>query len=78
MVWRDGERTLVRSEAVIAAAKYLGGGWALLAGALALLPVGFRDRLYRLVASHRHRLGGPACVIPTPEQRTRFLDLPDS
>lgn len=77
MVWREGDRTLLRSDAVIAAARYLGGGWAMLAGALALLPGPVRDGVYRLVASHRHRLGGPACVIPTPEQRPRFLDLED-
>lgn len=77
MVWRAGGRTLLRSDAVIAAARYLGGVWSLLGAAGALLPRPFRDGLYRLVASHRHRLGGPRCVIPTAEQRARFLDPAD-
>lgn len=74
MVWRDGGRTLFRSDAVIAAARYLGGGWALLGAAGVLLPRLFRDGLYRLVARHRHRLGGAICLVPTAEQRARFLD----
>lgn len=77
MVWRTGDLLLLRSDAVIAAARYLGGAWAALGAGLALMPRPVRDGLYRLVASHRHRLGGPACVIPTPEQRVRFLDLED-
>jgi len=77
MVWRDGNRVSVRSDAVIEAAKYLGGGWAVLGRAAACVPRPLRDALYRLIASHRHRLGGPVCVIPTPEQRVRFLDLED-
>jgi len=77
MVWRDGERTLVRSDAVLAAARYLGGIWAALAGLGAMIPRPIRDGLYRLVARHRHRFGGPACVIPSAAQRSRFLDLED-
>lgn len=75
MVWREGDRVLVRSDAVIAAARYLGGVWGALAGMGALIPRPIRDRCYRAIATHRHRLGGPACVIPTPEQRTRFLEV---
>ena len=31
--------------------------------------------LYRLVARHRHRLarGGQQCLVPSPDQRARFL-----
>ncbi len=65
----------VRSDAVLRAGRYLGGLWAGLALIGALVPRVIRDQLYRWVARHRHRLGGPACLIPTPEQRIRFLDL---
>jgi len=77
MVWREGDRVLMRSDAVIEAARYLGGVWAFLAAVGGVIPRPIRDGLYRLVASHRHRLAGPACVIPTAEQRSRFLDLED-
>ncbi|HWH03346.1 MAG TPA: DCC1-like thiol-disulfide oxidoreductase family protein [Gemmatimonadales bacterium] len=75
VVWCEGDRVWVRSDAVIRAGRYLGGPWAALALIGALVPRAIRDVLYRWIANHRHRLGGPACVIPTPEQKPRFLDL---
>lgn len=79
MVWYESSGPpRVRSDAVLRAAHYLGGGWAVLAALSVLVPRGARDWAYRLIARHRHRIGGPACVIPTPEQRTRFLDLEGS
>jgi predicted DCC family thiol-disulfide oxidoreductase YuxK len=73
-------RALARSDAVLAAARYLGGGWALLAAAGALVPRGIRDALYDLVARNRHRVlpRNDRCLLPTPEERARFLDGPDA
>ena len=81
MVWVDPvagdrpERVLVRSEAALRVARYLGGPFqrARLAG---LLPLRLRDAAYALIARHRHRLapGGPRCLIPPPDVRERFLD----
>jgi predicted DCC family thiol-disulfide oxidoreductase YuxK len=80
MVWVDGygdgpgERVHVRSDAVIRACQYLGGGWSVLGCGWAL-PRPLRDGLYRVVARHRHRLvRGERCLVPSPEQRARFLD----
>jgi predicted DCC family thiol-disulfide oxidoreductase YuxK len=79
MVWYEPPRPpLVRSAAVIRAARYLGGGWSLLGGAGSLVPRPIRDWVYRQIARHRHRIPGPACVIPTAEERPRFLDGEDS
>jgi predicted DCC family thiol-disulfide oxidoreductase YuxK len=66
---------LTRSDAGLRIARYLGGWWRL-AGAARLLPRPLRDAAYDLVARHRHRLrsGGPACLVPRPEDRARFLD----
>ena len=75
MVWCEGGRAWVRSAAVLRAARYLGGAWAGLAVLGDLLPRPLCDGLYRLVASHRHRLATPVCVVPTADQRRRFLDL---
>ena len=75
VVWCEGDRVWVRSDAVIRAGRYLGGLWAGLALIGAFVPRVIRDDAYRWVANHRHRLGGSACVIPTPEQKSRFLDL---
>jgi predicted DCC family thiol-disulfide oxidoreductase YuxK len=70
-----GERVLVRSDAALRVARYL-GGWFHLARVAAVLPRGVRDAAYDLVARHRHRLSGdgPSCLVPAAEVRTRFLD----
>jgi predicted DCC family thiol-disulfide oxidoreductase YuxK len=80
VVWyepaHDGssERLLTRSSAALQVARYLGGAWRL-AAVGRLLPRSFRDSLYDLVARHRHNLvpGGQQCMIPSPDQRGRFL-----
>jgi predicted DCC family thiol-disulfide oxidoreductase YuxK len=68
-------RVLTRADAALRIARYLGGWWRL-AGAARVLPRSLRDAMYDLVARHRHRLvrGGPACLVPAPEVRARFLD----
>jgi len=78
MVWYEASLPQVRSAAVIRAARYLGGGWSLLGGLAWLVPRPIRDCGYRLAARHRHRIPGPACVIPTADQRARFLDIEES
>lgn len=69
------EHPLALSDAVLAIAEYLGGGWALLARIGRLVPRPVREAAYGIVARNRHRLtfGGDACVVFTPEQRARVL-----
>ena len=82
MVWVDEqitgnrERLLVRSDAALEVARYLGGWWRPL-GVLRLVPRRLRDWLYDWFARNRHRFGGgpEACTVPGPEERARFLDL---
>ena len=68
-------RVLTRSAAALRIARYLGGWWHLTRAA-ALVPGPLRDAAYNAIARHRHRLlaGGPACLVPAPEVRARFLD----
>jgi predicted DCC family thiol-disulfide oxidoreductase YuxK len=82
MVWVEpnragnAERVLVRSDAALRVARYLGGWWSLaLLGRV--LPRPIRDSLYNLIARHRHSLleTDPSCLLPEPEVRERFLDL---
>jgi predicted DCC family thiol-disulfide oxidoreductase YuxK len=70
------ETLLTKSSAVLRVLRYLGGVWRPLGVVAAIVPRALRDAVYDLVARHRHRLirGGPACVVPTPEERNRFLD----
>jgi predicted DCC family thiol-disulfide oxidoreductase YuxK len=69
-------RVLVRSEAALAVAAYLGGPWRLLAALGRLVPRRLRDAAYDLIARNRYRIAGrvDACPVPTPEQRGRFID----
>lgn len=68
---------LTRSDAAVFIATELGGVWALAGALLKAVPAGLRDAGYDLVARYRHRLGSAttACIVPTPEQRARFLEL---
>jgi predicted DCC family thiol-disulfide oxidoreductase YuxK len=70
-----GSSPLVRSDAALRVARYLGGWW-ILALPLGLMPRALRDAAYKLIARHRHRLvgSGPSCLLPAPEVRERFLD----
>lgn len=69
-------RILVRSQAVLAVLRHLGGVWAFLASIGRVMPRVSRDALYRVVARYRYRVFGrdQSCLLPTPEQRARFLD----
>ena len=70
------ERVLVKSNAALVVLSYLGGGWRALAMLGRVVPRVLRDAVYDLVARHRHKLaGGDVCVLPTPEQCARFLDM---
>jgi len=80
MLWVDPadgamtERIHVRSDAALRACEYLGGWWRLFRIGRAV-PRVMRDGLYRTIARHRHRLvTGERCLVPTPEQRARFID----
>ncbi len=51
----------------------LGGVWKM-AAAMALVPRGLRDLLYRWVARHRYRwFGTTTCAVPSEAERDRFL-----
>lgn len=67
------ERLLVKSDAVLAILRGLGGGWALVGG-LRWLPRRLRDAAYDAFARRRYAWFGrfDACPLPTPELRARL------
>lgn len=75
MVFIEGAKALVRSDAALATTKYLRGLWPL-ARVGYLVPRFLRDPVYKLVARNRYRWFGrtEACRVPTPAIRARFLD----
>jgi predicted DCC family thiol-disulfide oxidoreductase YuxK len=75
MLWIDGNRVFAESDAVMKAAGYLGGGWARFAALGALCPTPLRNAAYKFIARNRRRISSSAavCLVPSAEQRTRFL-----
>ena len=71
------EQVFGKSDAVARSLIELGGSWKLLGTISTFIPRFIRDRLYRLVARSRYRIFGKyeTCMLPGPEQRSKFLDL---
>lgn len=71
------ELILCRSDAVLFVLKQLGGFWYLAAFFLQFLPKFFRDFFYNTVARQRYRIFGRSetCILPSTQDRDRFLDL---
>ena len=73
---RDGRvRTEMRSSAVLRVLGYVGGPCRWLT-ALRLVPAFVRDAGYRAFAKLRYRLRAPSCLVPTAQERARFLNMP--
>jgi predicted DCC family thiol-disulfide oxidoreductase YuxK len=75
IVVRDGARVRVRSDAVLAIARELGGIWRL-AVLARVVPRPLRDRMYNAIAWRRYRWFGrlESCPLPPADARDRFLD----
>jgi predicted DCC family thiol-disulfide oxidoreductase YuxK len=63
----------VRSDAALQALTPLGGGWAVLAALGRVVPRPVRDTVYNAIARRRLSLAAPRCLLPTAEERARFL-----
>lgn len=75
VLWDNG-RMYRRSPAVVRILWRLGPFWRLMGGLIWLVPLPLRNAGYRLVAALRYRLFGKkeTCRLPSPEERSRFLD----
>lgn len=69
----DG-KAYTHSTAALKIAKGIGGIWSLGYAGI-VIPAGIRDIFYKWFARNRYRFFGKkdACMIPTPEVRSRFL-----
>jgi len=68
------ERLLWQSRGALRVARYVGGIWGLLGSLGTIVPHLLSDALYSWIARHRRELAVDACLVPTPEQRRRFID----
>lgn len=75
VVWYDptGPAVRVRSAAALAATAHLGGLWAVMATLGRLVPRPLRDAVYDQIARRRFQIAAPACLLPSAEERARFL-----
>ena len=74
-IYLEGDKVYDRSTAVLKVCKGLKGLWKLLY-VFIVVPKPIRDMVYSYFAKNRYKWFGKrdACMIPTPEQRERFLD----
>jgi predicted DCC family thiol-disulfide oxidoreductase YuxK len=71
---RTPESLALQSRGALRVARYLGGIWGLLGSLGMAVPRRWADAVYAGIARHRHDLAADVCIVPTPEQRARFLD----
>jgi predicted DCC family thiol-disulfide oxidoreductase YuxK len=70
----DGEKSYVKSAAVLEVLRYLPGAWSYLT-LLRFIPASISDFAYDFTARNRYKWFGKyeACVIPTHNEKKRFL-----
>jgi predicted DCC family thiol-disulfide oxidoreductase YuxK len=75
MLWIEDCRAFAQSGAVMKAAGYLGGWWSRLAVFGSFCPPFILNGIYKFIARNRRRFfsGDTTCLVPSPEQRNRFL-----
>ena len=75
VVWYDPSipAVRVRSSAALAAVAHLGGIWNVGATLGRLVPRPLRDAVYDQIARRRFAMAAPACLLPSAEERARFL-----
>jgi predicted DCC family thiol-disulfide oxidoreductase YuxK len=69
-----GPRISVRSDAALRVGQYLGGFWSIVARLARLVPRPLRDAAYNLIARYRYQLSRQQCLLPSAEERRRFID----
>ncbi len=72
-LWKPTSYYLIKSKAIAEIAKILGGKYAVMAS-LNLLPTFFSDKIYDKVAENRLKLASQKCLLPTEEERKKFID----
>ena len=71
-LWKPEGFYLIKSEAITKIAKILGGKYALL-GNLNVFPKYISDAIYNQIAKRRLKLAAQSCMLPTAEERKKFV-----
>jgi predicted DCC family thiol-disulfide oxidoreductase YuxK len=74
ILYEPGVSYEIKSNAALKIMEDFGGIW-ILTKILRVLPVGFRDVIYDIIAKNRYKWFGKkeTCMIPTPEIKAKFL-----
>lgn len=74
VVYLSGDKTFLRSTAILNLLNDLGGGWRLFYS-LIIIPPYIRDIIYNLVARSRYRIFGRrvSCMVPPKDIENRFI-----
>ncbi|MCX2740195.1 thiol-disulfide oxidoreductase DCC family protein [Pontibacter anaerobius] len=74
ILFYENGRLYTESDAILRIARHLDFPVSILA-VFRIIPVSFRNFVYRLVAKNRYRIAGrtETCMLPSPEQRARFV-----
>ncbi len=74
VVYLSGDKTFLRSSAILNLLNDLGGGWRLFYS-LIIIPSFIRDFIYNLVARSRYRIFGKreSCMVPPKDIENRFI-----
>lgn len=72
----DGSGVHTKSKAVLRTQRHMGGAWKWLGALGTVVPSFVRDFLYDIIARNRYKWFGQTdeCLLPTPENRSRFLE----
>ena len=66
-------RVRVRSDAALATMTHLGGAWRAFSAIAIFVPRPIRDAVYDAIARRRFRLVAQSCLLPSAQDRHRFL-----
>lgn len=76
VVFIENDQAYYKSSAAFRIARYFGGFWKVL-NVFSVFPLFITDFGYDIIAKNRYRWFGKkeSCMIPTPEIRSRFLEV---
>lgn len=73
-VWKPDQYYLKKSQAILKIANLLGGVYKLSAIGK-IIPRFLSDKMYDTVSENRMKLANQKCYLPTPHQRTKFIEV---
>jgi predicted DCC family thiol-disulfide oxidoreductase YuxK len=73
MYFFENGRILKESKAVLTVCKYLKTPYPILFYLGIIVPPFIRNAVYRSIAKRRFLLANPSCLLPSPEERKRFI-----